>query len=142
MRYAYPCNLHPEQPEGFYVTFPDVPGALTSGKDRAEALDLAEDALAIMLGSYVERRKDIPAPSPAQEGQHLVPVPPVVAAKLDLYTAMRRQGIANHELAERLGISELAVGELLDTESRSHIEQVESALRSLGRSLIVESHAA
>ena len=82
MRYAYPCILHPEQPVGFYVTFPDVPGALTSGRDRAEALEMAEDALAIMLGIYVEERRDIPVPSDPKEGQDLVPVPPIIAAKL------------------------------------------------------------
>ena len=75
MRYAYPCTLHPEQPEGFYVTFPDVPGALTSGKDRAEALEMAEDALAIMLGAYVEQGKDLPVPSEPVEGQVLVSAP-------------------------------------------------------------------
>ena len=142
MRYAYPCNLHPEQPEGFYVTFPDVPGALTSGKDRAEALEMAEDALAIMLGTYVEERRDIPVPSDPSEGQELVPVPPIIAAKLELYTAMRSQGISNVALGERLGIGESAVRRLLDTEHRSHIERVERALRAVGRSLIVESHAA
>ena len=73
MKYAYPCTLHPEQPEGFYVTFPDVPGALTAGKNRAEALALAEDALAIMLESYVEQGKRLPVPSTSTEGQELVP---------------------------------------------------------------------
>ena len=34
MFYVYPCVLNPEEEGGFYVTFPDVPGALTNGKDR------------------------------------------------------------------------------------------------------------
>ena len=82
MRYAYPCTLHPEQPEGFYVTFPDVPGALTSGKDRAEALEMAEYALGIMLEADLEQRKEVPTPSKRMRGQELLPVPPTLAAKL------------------------------------------------------------
>ena len=46
MRYAYPCTLTPENGSGFTVSFPDVPEALTSGDDRREALEMAEDALA------------------------------------------------------------------------------------------------
>ena len=29
MRYAYPCVLNSEEEGGFFVVFPDVPGALT-----------------------------------------------------------------------------------------------------------------
>ena len=46
MRYVYPCVLTPEEGgDGFSVSFPDVPEALTCGDDRAEALAMAEDAL-------------------------------------------------------------------------------------------------
>ena len=39
MRYVYPCILTPddEEGEGFVVTFPDVPEAITGGKTREEA---------------------------------------------------------------------------------------------------------
>ena len=50
MRYAYPCTLVPEDGGGFFVSFPDVPEALTGGADRLEALQMAEDALAVALG--------------------------------------------------------------------------------------------
>ena len=43
------------------------------------------------LAGYVHERRDIPAPSPAVDGQELIPVPRVTAAKLALYTAMRAQ---------------------------------------------------
>ena len=39
MRYTYPCVLTPEEDgDGFSLSFPDVPEALTCGDDRAEAL--------------------------------------------------------------------------------------------------------
>jgi antitoxin HicB len=94
MQYAYPCNLMPdyEEGEGFIVTFPDVPGAITGARTREESLFLAEDALVAMLAVYVQQQREIPTPSPVADGQELVAVPPIAAAKLALYTAMREQG--------------------------------------------------
>ena len=142
MRYAYPCVLTPEEDGGFSVSFPDVPEALTCGDDQAESLAMAEDALAAALAAYVQCREDIPVPGTAAESQPLVAVRPIVAAKLALYSAMRRQGITKVALAARLGVSEGAVRKLLNPDHRSHISQVEKALQAVGRSLVVEDRAA
>ena len=82
MQYVYPCVLTPEDEGGFFVSFPDVPEALTGGDDRADALAIAEDALGAALSMYVKEREDIPVPSAAVAGQVLVAVPTIVAAKL------------------------------------------------------------
>ena len=142
MRYAYPCVLTPEEGGGFFVRFPDVPGALTCGDNRAEALLMAEDALAVALAGYVQQQRDIPAPSPVKRGQEIVTLPPLVAAKLALYTAMRQQGVTKVALAARLGLSESVVRRLVNLDHRSHISQVEKALRAVGRKLAVEDQAA
>ncbi len=62
MHYAFPCELTPDQEGAFVVTFPDVPEAITGGRDRAEALTMAEDALATALAGYVLEQRAIPAP--------------------------------------------------------------------------------
>ena len=142
MRYTYPCTLTPEEDGGYSVSFPDVPESLTCGDDRAEALEMAQDALTVALGMYVQVGEDIPVPSQASDGQELVAVPSIIAAKLALYTAMRRQGIAPGALAERLNQSESSVRRLLNLEHQSHIGQVEEALRAVGRSLVVEDRVA
>ena len=77
MFYVYPCVLNPEEGGGYYVTFPDVPGALTNGKDRGEALVMAEDALTAALAGYVQEHWDVPVPSAAVDGQELIAVSPV-----------------------------------------------------------------
>ena len=141
MRYAYPCNLHPDEPSGFYVTFPDVRGALTSGADEAEALEMAEDALIAILATHVELGEDVPEPSAPAPGQYLVPVPPLVAAKLSLYSAMREQGLSEAALGKRLGVSEEAARKLVNPDYGSHMSQVMRALRAVGRALIVEDAA-
>lgn len=149
MRYAYPCNILRDEDEAlatgreaYTVSFPDVYGANSGGWSRAEALELAKDCLEVALGMCVKAREVIPAPSPLAEGQVLVSVSPIIAAKLALYTTMREQGVTNVELAARLGLQENAVRRLLDPGHRSHITSVEKALESLGRSLVVEDRAA
>lgn len=142
MRYVYPCVLTPEEGGGFFVRFPDVPGALTCGDDRAEALLMAEDALAVALAGYVQQQRDVPLPSPVKKGQEVVTLPPLIAAKLALYTAMRQQGVTKVALAARLGLSESVVRRLVNPDHRSHISQVEKALRAVGRKLAVEDQAA
>ena len=143
MQYVYPCNLTPdvEEGEGYVVTFPDVPEAITGARTEEESLVLAEDALAVALGAYVKNREDIPIPSTAVDSQILVALPSIVAAKLALYTAMRRQGINNVALAKRLGLSESAVRRLVNPHHRSHISSVEAALRAIGRGLVVGDRA-
>ena len=142
MIYAYPCQLTPDEDGGLVATFPDVPEAITGGRDRAEALAMAEDALATALAGYVHEKWNIPTPSQASDGQVSVPVPTVVAAKLALYTAMKVQRVTKVDLADRLGVSESAVRKLANPDHRSHISQVQKALRAVGHSLKVEVTAA
>ena len=142
MRYLYPCILTPEKEGGFFVSFPDIPGALTCGDDRPEALEMAEDALVAMLAVYVQQQREIPTPSPVADDQELVAVPPIAAAKLALYTAMREQGITGDALAVRLNLSDSAIRKLLDPDCYSHISQIMKALRNVGRSLVIEDRAA
>ena len=141
MRYAYPCILASEE-DGVTISFPDIPEALTCGIDRSDASAHAADALVAALSAYVYTHEDIPKPSAVIKGQELISVPLIVASKLALYSAMRRQGMTKTALARRLGLSEGAVRKLLDPDHRSHIGQVEKALKVLGQSLVIADRAA
>ena len=138
MMYAYPCQLTTDEDGGYVATFPDVPEAITGGSDRAEALTMAEDALATALAGYVHEKWEIPNPSEAVSNQVPVPVPSIVAAKLALYTAMRSQSVTKVELARRLGVSEAAARKLANPEHNSRMGQLQRALRALGLTLTVE----
>ena len=127
--------------EAYTVTFPDVYGANTGGWSREEAVEMAKDCLEVALGMFVKAREDIPAPSPLAENQVLIPVAPVVAAKLALYSATREQGLTHVALADRLGLQEKAVRRLLDLGYRSPMTSVEKALEAVGRSLVLEDRA-
>ena len=70
MKYEYPCRIDGE--EGDYVaSFRDVPGALTGGATRAEALELASDALRVAL-TYHFKKGELPPPSKPQPGEIMV----------------------------------------------------------------------
>lgn len=120
------------------MVFPDVRGAPTNGKDRAEALEMAQDALTIILSSHVENREDIPTPSPLEPGQELVALEPMAAAKVALYNAVREQGISESELARLLDIPESDIHDLLILDYHTRISTVVNALRAIGYSLVVE----
>ena len=148
MYYAYPCDIVRDVEEfeatgreAYNVSFPDIRGAITGGWSWEEALEMAEDCLGVAVGWSIKDHTAIPTPSPLADGQFLIPVPLIVAAKLTLYTAMREQGVTNVALATRLGVTENAVRRLVNPNHRSHISQVEKALRVVGRSLVVEDRA-
>ena len=137
MRYAYPVVLDPE-PDGsaINVSFPDVPGALTWGDDEAEAIELAQDCLVTALYGYVRDDEPIPRPG-AAKGRRMIAAPPLVAAKLALYSAMREQGMSEAELAGRLGVMPKVVPSILHLKRRIHIGHLERALAQLGVQLEV-----
>ena len=138
---AWPADLQRQEDGSTLVSFPDVPEALTDGATESEAVTQAEDCLIAALGGYVKDRRAIPRPSPAA-GRVLVPLPALAAAKIALYQAMRAQDVGNTALARRLGLTEGAVRRLVDLDHRSHIGQIETALKALGRRLTVATRAA
>ena len=146
MKYAYPCIFEPEDDEsyeGWYnVSFPGIPGALTCGRDWKTAMIMAEDCLVVSLASYVDRQMELPTPSAWTKGQELFTVQPLIAAHLDLYVAMREQGVTISGLAQRLSLPEAHVKRLLSLDYRTSINEVAEALELLGCKAAVEGLAA
>lgn len=144
MKYTFPCNIAPDEEGswGFVVSFPDVKGANTSGRTFKEAIILAEDCMVVALSCYVDSGEDLPSPSPYQKGQELLTVQPLIAAQLDLYTAMREQNITLPQLAERLGISEQDAAPLLHLDYCTPLGSVMQALEAVGRSPALAEQAA
>ena len=57
--------LEPEEEGGFTVRVPALPEIVTYGKDEAEALAMAEDAIRLVLEDMTARGEPIPiAPTP------------------------------------------------------------------------------
>ena len=62
----YPAVFHPNADGSITVTFPDLPGCVTEGKDVSQALFMARDALALWIDSTEMTGGAIPAPSSAK----------------------------------------------------------------------------
>lgn len=61
-KYAYPA-IFTQENEGYSVSFPDIEGCFTCGATLPEAIEMAEDALNLMLYDHEEDGDPIPAPS-------------------------------------------------------------------------------
>ena len=137
MRIAFPYDLEPQPEGGWTITFPDVPEAISQGDTPEEIAAMAEDALVTALSFYTDAREKLPRPS-AAKGRPVAEVPALVAAKLALHDAMLAAGVSNVEMATRLGVDEKSVRRLRDPLHRSHIGQVDTALRALGKRVSVD----
>ena len=67
MRYVFPAIFEQAEEGGFNVRIPDVPGCFTQGDTLAEAIYMAQDALAMMIVYYEDHGKEIPASSSLED---------------------------------------------------------------------------
>jgi antitoxin HicB len=124
--YVYRAEFERGARRGVVVSFPDVPEAITQGKDMADARAMAEEALGMALLSYPAR--GLPLPKPRAKGRGLVEiaVAPDVAAD-----------ISKSELARRIGKDEKEVRRILDPRHPTKLPALTAVLRALGKRLVV-----
>ena len=63
MVYVYPAIFTEVDGKGYDIVFPDLPGTHSQGKNLAEAVGMARNALAIWLDSCMQYSKEMPPPS-------------------------------------------------------------------------------
>ena len=133
----YPVELAPEDNGTVTVYVPDIPGCHTFGDDRSEALARAVDAAEAMLAAIIVDGEDIPLPSNAA-GRATIAIPAANVAKIGLYRAMREAKVGKAELADRLGWRLPQVDRVLDLNRASKFEEIEVALRALGKQIEIQ----
>jgi antitoxin HicB len=143
----YPARLTPDTNGTILVTFPDVPAAATFGDSEDDALARAADALETALMMYIEDRQPIPKPSSSGQAgvrgkKWSVRLSALSEAKVALYEAMREAGVRKAELARRLNLHMPQIDRLLNLGHASRLDQIETALRALGKELVIEIRAA
>ena len=135
MRIVYPVDVSTKSRHKVRVVFPDIPDVWTEcapGEERGAANALLVDALECCI------KERLPIPRPSHEpGCQVVEPPVLVAAKVALYQTMHQKKLSNVALARRLGTVEGTVRRLIDLRHRSHVDQVEAVLATLGKRLIV-----
>ena len=130
----YPVILTPYS-EGFTVSIPDIPEALTRGDDEAGALRNAADALESALDFYFEPKRPVPVPSRSKRGQASVELPASVAATVLLYNEMLEQKVRPAELAKRLNVKRQDVTRILNRKHPTKINTMSDAFKALGKRL-------
>ncbi len=160
----YTVILTPDDNGSFLVTCPELPEVTTFAEVEEDATRRAVDAIQEALAARIARHEDIPTPSapaisPGARGstrdfrsgmidllaatplseidRRSVRLPPLIAAKVELYRAVRADGVSKAELGRRLGWHGPQVDRLFDLDHRSTIEHLEQALRAIGKRLEV-----
>jgi predicted RNase H-like HicB family nuclease len=88
---AYPIRLKADADGGYVVIFLNFGVGVTQGDIREEALAQAADLIETMVANYMAEGWDLPEPSPTR-GRPVVRLSPLVAAKAEVYRAMRLAG--------------------------------------------------
>jgi len=141
--FAYPAVLTPEKKGQFTVQFPDLPEAITSGRNLADALAQASDCLEEAIAGRISDGLDIPEPSaPRRKRDAVVLLPAAMAAKAALYLAIQAAGVSNSELARRLDVDEREIRRLLDPRHATRLARIQHVLGALGQRLVVSLDSA
>jgi antitoxin HicB len=136
--YSYPAWLETDEEGRLVVHFRDLPDALTDGAGQGEALSEASDCLATALAARINRGEEIPPPSPARRGEHIVAPDPTTALKAALYNGLRARGLTVADLARRLDIDYRQAVRLVDPRAKSKLTSLEAALSALGYTVAIE----
>lgn len=135
--YVYRAEFERGAKRGYVVSFPDVPEAITQGRDMDDARAMAEEALGLALLTYPARALPLPKPRAKGRGLAGIVVAPDVAAKLAVLEAFAAAGISKSELARRIGKDEKEVRRILDPKHATKLPALTAALRALGKRLVV-----
>lgn len=134
--WAYPLFVDRDDNGSLLVSFVDIPEAHTFAEDEDEISGRATDCALTALEAYMKDRRPIPAPSRDLTGRAVL-LPPLAAAKIELYEAMRKAGVRKSDLARRLDWHMPQIDRLLSLRHGSRLEHLEAALAALDHRLEV-----
>jgi antitoxin HicB len=131
----YPARLVADSNATLLATFPDFPEAATFGANVADTLVHAQDALLTVIAARIDDAEDVPLPSPVREDLHAVELSALAEAKILLWKAMCAESVSKADLAHRIGWQLPQVERLLNPFQASPLDELETALRALGKRL-------
>lgn len=122
----YPITLVPEAEGGYTALIKDLPGCVSVGETREEALQMIEDAKRLWLEVAYEHGDEIPLPSTerAYGGKVLVRMPP----------SLHRRLVEEAE-AEEVSLNQYIVGLLAEASALRAVRRELSSLRDDLRAL-------
>src|SRR2546430_16496601 len=92
---SYPMSFTwNDEDRAYHIRCRDLPEVLSSGATKAEACEMAADALEVAIAGRIEDEEKIPASSKPRKGERLVPLSAQLAAKAAVYCALRLDAIS------------------------------------------------
>lgn len=108
MRYTYPAILEENELGGYDVWFPDFEECYTQGDDVEDAIDMAAEAMELVIESYIDSGRELPTPS----FDASVPASGMLVA---VSTAVDTESklVSSHDAAKMLDVSDARVRQLI-----------------------------
>jgi antitoxin HicB len=139
---SYPAIFEPIEDGWIMVICPDVPGCATNGENHNAAYEMAQDALGIMLDSYIWQHSALPPRSRPTKDQVVVELSALDSSKLTLCLEMAKANLTKTELAARLGVDEKEARRILAVGHNTKLDTLEAAFKAIGRKITIQVEAA
>ena len=124
---------------GFVITFPDFDWGVSQADSEEEALAMAEDLLATMIGEHIKQDEAIPNATKRRGARYRqISLPALQSAKIELYQAFTASGVRKADLARRIGIPKSNLDRLFDLRHHSRLDQLEAAFIALNKRIWFE----
>lgn len=131
----YPVIIEQSDDGSFFVSFPDIPEALTQGETLEDALEMAKDALETALEFYFEDERTVPLPSKPEPNQFVVELSPTLWTKVLLLNEMISQNIRPVDLARKLSVRPQDVTRIMNLKHPTKIDTIVNAFHAIGKNL-------
>ena len=129
----YYAKIEKQKDGNYLVEFPELPGCVTEGKNKEDALKNAKEALDGWLAANCDRDLKIPSPTKRKGPPYFaVEVDLNIAFAVSLRLARAHLGLTQAQTAKKLGISQQAYAKL---ESPKKTNPSLSTLKKIAESL-------
>jgi antitoxin HicB len=132
---SYPVQLTADDNGTLLVTCPALPEVTTFGEDEADAMRRAKDAIEEAIAARIADGRDVPVA--VKKVGKAVALPTQTALRLNLYRALRSEGITRADLSRRLNWKREQVDCLFRLGHATRLDQFDAAFRALGREVSV-----
>lgn len=138
----YPGIIH-DDPDGFWIEFPDLKGCATQGDTMEELVAMAEEALSLYLEDYIESEKELPVASPASSfpDTNIIYIEPYpeIAVPLAIKSFRKQQNLSQTEIAERIGVKYQTYQQIENIKRfNATIKTLDKIARAFGKRLKVD----
>ncbi len=136
MKIEYPAKIEKDDDGFFFVSFHDIPEALTQGETMEEAVFNASEVLTLALEHRMDEKEAIPEPSKTKsQGAHMISPDAKVQAAMLVRNARADRSLA--ELARALETSWPAAQRLESPHHSPSLKMLNKAASALGKRLVL-----